>query len=127
VRAVGGQFISASNGSFWGAGSDGGPTGDWTKWKTSAPTKSAAWVCVQWQMDASKNAITLSIDGQPKPDLSVSTKDHTGSGDFVFPTFNDIWFGWWLYQASPTPDHFDVWLDDLALGTSAIPCGASSP
>jgi len=20
-------------------------------------------------------------------------------------------------------DHFDIWLDDLALGTSAIPCG----
>jgi len=125
VRAIGGQYISASKGSFWGAGSDGGPTGDWTNWKTSAPTKDKAWVCLQWQMDASNNAITISIDGTPQPDLSVSTKMHGGSsGDFVFPTFNDIWFGWWLYQASPTPDHFDLWLDDLALGTSAIPCGA---
>jgi hypothetical protein len=124
VRAIGGQYISASKGSFWGPGADAGPTGDWTNWKTSAPTASQAWVCMQWQMDASKNAITISIDGTPKPDLSVATKMHGGSGDFVFPTFNDIWFGWWLYQAGPTPDHFDIWLDDLALGTSAIPCGA---
>ena len=122
VRPIGGQYISGSMGSFWGAGSDGGPTGDWTSWKTSAPTKAQAWVCMQWQMDASKNAITISIDGTPQPDLSVSTKMNGGTGDFVFPTFNDIWFGWWLYQAGPTPDHFDIWLDDLALGTAAIPC-----
>lgn len=128
VRPVSGQFIdgqSASNSTnvFWGPGSDGGPTGDWTNWKTSAPAKAGSWVCIQWQMDASKNGISLSIDGKPNPDLTVSTKSHTGSGDFVFPMFNDIWFGWWLYQSGPTPDHFDIWLDDLALGTSPIPCG----
>lgn len=120
VRPIGGQYID--NGAFWGPGSDGGPTGDWTNWQKSAPAAAAKWVCIQWQMDASKNGITISIDGKANADLSVDTKKHGNSGDFIFPTFNDIWFGWWLYQAGPTPDHFDLWLDDLALGTSAIPC-----
>jgi len=127
VRPIGGQFIDGqlanSTNVFWGPGSDAGPTGDWTNWKPSAPAKAASWVCIQWQMDASKNGISISIDNKPNADLTVSTKSHTGSGDFVFPMFNDIWFGWWLYQSGPTPDHFDIWLDDLALGTSPIPCG----
>jgi hypothetical protein len=74
-------------------------------------------------MDASKNAITISIDEKPSPDLSVSTKVHGNSGDFIFPMFNEIWFGWWLYQDGSTPDHIDAWLDDLALSTTPIPCG----
>jgi len=123
VRPVGGQFIDT--GPFWGPGSDGGPTGDWTNWQKSAPATPAKWVCVQWQMDAGTNGISLSIDGKANPDLSVDTKNHgSATGDFVFPTFNDIWFGWWLYQSGPTPDHFDIWLDDLALGSAPIPCGS---
>jgi hypothetical protein len=122
VRPIGGQYIDT--GAFWGPGADGGPTGDWTNWQKSAPATGAKWVCIQWQMDASKNAINISVDGKANADLSVDTKKHGGSGvDFVFPMFNDIWFGWWLYQAGPTPDHFDLWLDDLALGTMPIPCG----
>ena len=122
VRPVSGQFIDT--GPFWGPGSDGGPTGDWTNWQKSAPATAGKWVCVQWQMDASDNGITVSIDGQANPDLSVDTKNHgSAGGDFVFPTFNDIWFGWWLYQSGPTPDHFDIWLDDLALSSAPIPCG----
>src|ERR1041384_1816603 len=35
-------------------------------------------------------------------DLTVSITMHGGTQvDFVFPTFNRVWFGWWLYQTGP--------------------------
>ena len=122
IRPIGGQYIDGQ-GKFWGVGSDGGPTGDWTNWKTSAPAESGKWLCLEWQVAAADNDIRVWIDSAAQTDLSVSTKNHGGSaGDFVFPTFNKIWFGWWLYQASPTPDHFDVWLDDIAISSQRLGC-----
>ena len=58
-----------------------------------------------------------------KSDLTVSTKMHGGNQvDFVFPTFQRIWFGWWLYQGAPTPNQFDLWLDDIALSSTRLGC-----
>lgn len=122
IRPIGGQF-APSMGNFLGAGTDQGPTGDWTNWKTSAPFKAAAWVCLTFQLDASDNLIRIAIDGVDKPDLTVSTKKHGGTQvDFVFPTFNKLWFGWWLYQGGSKPEQFDVWLDDLAIASTPLGC-----
>lgn len=72
-------------------------------------------------MDASDNRVSVWIDGQTKPDLTVSTKDHGGNPvDFVFPRFDAVKFGWQLYQ--PNSGSYDVWLDDLALGVDRIGC-----
>lgn len=131
VRPIGGQYIPGmGNGNaLWGVGSDGGPTGDWTNWKPSAPTSGSKWTCMEWQADASNNAVNVWIDGIAQPDLSVSTSSHGGNNvDFVFPMFNQIKLGWQLYQGGATPGQFDVWLDDIAMSSTRIGCdGAASP
>ncbi|MCB9604817.1 MAG: hypothetical protein H6720_31235, partial [Sandaracinus sp.] len=123
VRPVGGQFAPTNDGAFWGIGSDGDPTGDWTNWRTSAPSESGRWVCVEWEMDASDNFIRLTFDGVANDDLTVDTNDHGGNPvDFVFPTFDTIKVGWQLYQGGTTPAQFDLWIDDLVLATERVGC-----
>lgn len=126
IRPVGGQFVPdccGGPGAFWGIGSDGGPTGDWTNWRTSAPSEAGRWVCVEWQIDASDNFIRLSFDGADNEELTVSTRDHGGSGaDFVFPQFDELKIGWQLYQPNPTPGEFDLWIDDIVLATTRVGC-----
>jgi len=128
LRPIGGQYAPAggagtSAGSFWGVGSDGGPTGDWTNWKRSAPSVGGTWLCLEFHLDGTTDAIEVYIDGVVRPELSVTRTNHGGAQvDFVFPSLNRIWFGWWLYQPNPTPSTYDVWLDDLALGTARLGC-----
>lgn len=124
VRPVGGQYAPGTPaGSFWGVGSDGGATGDWTNWKRTVPSESGKWLCIEMHLDAATSAIDIYIDGVAKPELSVSRTSHGGNAvDFVFPTFDRIWFGWWLYQTNPTPAAYTLWLDDLALAPTRLGC-----
>ena len=126
VRPVGGQFIPEANGgpgAFWGIGADGGPTGDWTDWRLSAPSDGGRWLCVEWEIDASDNFIRLSIDGVDDDMLTVDTDDHGGADvDFVFPTFDEILLGWQLYQGGPTPNAYDIWVDDVVFDTTRVGC-----
>ncbi|MFI9005647.1 hypothetical protein ACIGNX_00250 [Actinosynnema sp. NPDC053489] len=121
VRPLGGQYVPTLDKALWGVGADGGPTGDWTNWRESAPSEAGAWQCVEWHMDASDNRITLWFDGVPKPDLTVSTRVHGGNPvDFLFPRFDTVKLGWQLYQ--PNDATHDLWLDDIALGAQRIGC-----
>lgn len=124
LRPIGGQYAPGSPaGSFWGVGSDGGPTGDWTNWKRTSPTKSGAWSCMEFQLDNATSTIRVWIDGVERTELAVSRTMHGGNAvDLVFPAINQAWFGWWLYQPSPTPGTYDVWLDDLALAPTRLGC-----
>jgi hypothetical protein len=123
VRPIGGQLIQDNNtGNVWGVGSDGGATGDWTAWRATAPALGGQWLCMEWQMDASDNSIDVIIDGTPKPELSVSTNAHDGNGAFNFPTFNNIWFGWTVFQGGSAPAPFNVFIDDIVLSTERVGC-----
>ncbi len=128
LRPIGGQYVPAQGvanpaGSFWGVGSDGGPTGDWTNWRRTAPSVAGQWLCLEWRMNAADGAIDVWIDGIAKPELSVTRTMHGGTSvDLTFPAIDRAWFGWWLYQAAPTPAAFEVWLDDLALGDARLGC-----
>lgn len=123
IRPLGGQFFGEKNANFYGVGSDGGPTGDWTDFKESAPAADGAWQCLEWQMDATDNRITVWIDGEAQPDLTVDTRNHGGADvDFIFPDFNTVSFGWQVFQDNPTPAAFDADLDDLALSTTRVGC-----
>lgn len=125
VRPLGGQYAPPPHGqaAYWGVGADGGPTGDWTNWRTTTPSVAGTWTCVEWRMDASDNRISLWFDGVAKPELTVSTREHGGNPvDFVFPRFDTIKLGWQLYQANPTPAGYDVWMDDIALSTQRVGC-----
>lgn len=128
VRPIGGQYIPAGGatqpaGDFWGVGSDGGATGDWTSWKRSVPSAAGQWLCLEFHLDGANDAIDIYIDGVMKPELSVTRTTHGGNQvDFVFPTFDRIWFGWWLYQQNPTPNSYELWFDDIALGAARLGC-----
>jgi hypothetical protein len=123
VRPIGGQLIQDNNtGNVWGVGSDGGATGDWTAWRATAPAVGGQWLCMEWQMDAADNSIDVIIDGTPKPELSVSTNSHDGNGAFNFPTFNNIWFGWTVFQGGSAPAPFNVFIDDIVLSTERVGC-----
>ncbi|WP_055477699.1 hypothetical protein [Sphaerimonospora mesophila] len=123
VRPLGGQYVPTLGKDLWGVGADGGPTGDWTNWRESAPSQAGKWQCVEWRMDATDNRISVWFDGVAKPDLTVSTRDHGGNDvDFVFPRFDTVKLGWQLYQANPSPASYDVWMDDIALSTQRVGC-----
>lgn len=123
VRPLGGQYVPTLGRDLWGVGADGGPTGDWTNWRESAPSQAGRWLCVEWRQEAADNRISVWIDGVPKPDLTVSTASHGGNPvDFVLPTVDTIKIGWQLYQGGPTPDHFDLSYDDIALSSARIGC-----
>ncbi|MGW3644552.1 hypothetical protein [Streptomyces sp. NPDC000878] len=121
VRPLGGQYAPTDNGNFWGVGSDLGPTGDWTSWKTSAPAVAGSWQCVEFHLDARDNRVTVYMDGVEQSDLTVSTKNHGGTADdFTFPTFDELKLGWQLYQADPTPSSYEMRVDDIALSTGRV-------
>jgi hypothetical protein len=121
VRPLGGQYAPTDKGNFWGVGSDLGPTGDWTAWKTSAPAVAGKWQCVEFHLDATDNRVTVYFDGVEQPDLTVSTKHHGGTADdFVFPTFDKLKLGWQLYQADPTPASFEMRMDDIAVSSRRV-------
>ncbi|KUN26265.1 hypothetical protein AQJ23_13870 [Streptomyces antibioticus] len=121
VRPLGGQYAPTDHGNFWGVGSDLGPTGDWTSWKTSAPATAGTWQCVEFHLDATDNRVTAYFDGVEQPDLTVSTDQHGGSADpFTFPAFDKLKIGWQLYQAAPTPSSYDLRLDDIAVSTRRV-------
>jgi hypothetical protein len=121
VRPLGGQYAPTDHGNFWGVGSDLGPTGDWTAWKTSSPAVAGAWQCVEFHLDARDNRVSVYLDGVERSNLTVSTKGHGGTADdFVFPSFDKLKLGWQLYQADPTPPSYDIRMDDIALGTRRV-------
>jgi hypothetical protein len=125
VRPIGGQYVPevGDGEALWGVGSDGGPTGDWTDWQASAPAQAGRWLCLEWQQDAADNRVVVWIDGEPKPEMTVTTTEHGGNPvDFVFPEFDTVRIGWQLYQADPTPGSYDLRLDDLALSTERLGC-----
>lgn len=126
VRPLGGQLIPLDSGggqNRLGIGADGGPTGDWTDHRESAPAAEDQWQCFEWEMDASDNRIAVWIDGVANPELTVSTKQHGGNQvDFVFPAFDTVKLGWALFQADPTPPSYDVLMDDIALGAQRVGC-----
>lgn len=123
VRPFGGQFAPTvgPDATFYGVGADGGPTGDWTNWRESAPTVADAWQCVEFSWDGADDAIDVWLDGVAQPDLSVSRTDHGGNPvDFVLPDVDTIKIGWQLYQG--TTDSFDTYLDDITFSAERVGC-----
>jgi hypothetical protein len=123
VRPIGGQYVPTLGKNLWGIGADGGPTGDWTNWRESAPVVEDAWQCFEWQLDADGNRVAVWIDGVANPELTASTDEHGGNDvPFVLPAVNTVKIGWQLYQGGTTPDHFDLWIDDVVLSTQRLGC-----
>lgn len=123
VRPIGGQYAPTVPGVFWGVGADGGPTGDWTDWRESAPVVEDTWQCFEWVLDRTGNRVAVWIDGVARPELTASTTEHGGNDvPFVLPAVDTVKVGWQLYQAGTTPDAFDLWIDDVALSGRRLGC-----
>lgn len=124
VRPLNGQLINEVGLNMWGVGADGGPTGDWTAWRESAPTEEGVWTCVEWRMLQADSSVRVWLDETPMHNLTVSRGSHGGKNatNFEFPKFDSIWFGWWVFQGETTPARFNVSIDNIVLSTERIYC-----
>jgi hypothetical protein len=112
-----------------GVGSDGGPTGDWTFLDDDPPGNPSAvvvqdWVCLEWLHDGANNETKFWWDATEHPSLATTAESHGGNqdADYLMPQFESMWVGWWLYQGGPNPDHYDVWIDEVAVDSVRIGC-----
>lgn len=115
----------------FGVGTDGGPTGDWTNIDAD-PTKATAkeipekqWMCIEWLYKGDTDETRFFWDGVEHPSLYTFPKVKHGANSAVeynLPNFESVWVGWWMYQSNPTPDHFDVWIDEIAIDKDRIGC-----
>ncbi|HEV8550130.1 MAG TPA: hypothetical protein VGQ57_13895, partial [Polyangiaceae bacterium] len=124
---VGGQFDPGKNKNLFGVGTDHGSTGDWTNLDAdngSQPVPEQAWVCVEWMHKGDTNETKFWWDGVEHPSLATTSTKHGGTADpYELPQFSTMWIGWWLYQSGTTPDHFDIWIDEVTIDYERIGCG----
>jgi len=123
---VGGQFDPQKNKNLFGVGTDHGPTGDWTNLDEddgAQPVPVKSWICIEWMHKGDTNETKFWWDGVEHPSLRTTESMHGGTSDpYTLPQFDQMWVGWWLYQAGTNPDHFDVWLDEVAVDYARIGC-----
>ena len=92
--------------------------GGWKKLGIDAPD--AVWTCFEWEYDGETNSMRYWFDGELDQDMEVDGE--VEDPPWVAPTFTRFEIGYHTYQAAPNGDDFDVWFDDLALGTERIGC-----
>jgi hypothetical protein len=120
---VGGQYDNTIN--RFGVGTDHGPTGDWTILDEDPgdPVPVGTWVCVEWLHDGQNDVTDLWWNGVPRPSLHTTATAHGGmTGEYVMPDIDSMFVGFWLYQPETVPDHFDVWIDEVAIDAERIGC-----
>jgi hypothetical protein len=94
----------------------------WQHSETKMPE--GKWACMEWYFESATNTQKFWLDGKAIDDLTV-----TGSGQgciahetddaWIFPTFEHLYLGWESYQPD---DPREVWIDDVALGSTQIGC-----
>ena len=126
---VGGQYNPFAGMNLFGVGTDGGPTGDWTNLDddpTGAPMAVVVqdWVCIEWMHDGANDETRFWWDADEHLSLATTATMHGGNqgANYVMPEFESVWVGWWLYQTGPNPDHYDVWIDEVAIDAIRIGC-----
>ncbi len=96
-------------------------------WKHSATTMpEAKWACMEWYFDGATNTQKFWLDNTAVEDLTVTGQGEgcvaqETEGKWVYPAFSRILLGWESYQ---TDAPREVWIDDVAIGTSKIGCPA---
>ena len=100
-----------------------GKTSDcWQHSATKMPE--AKWACMEWYFDGATNTQKFWLDGQAIADLTVveegdgCVSQGTG-GKWFYPSFTRLNLGWGSYQKD---DPREVWIDDVAVGTTKIGC-----
>jgi hypothetical protein len=94
-------------------------------WKHSATKMpEGKWACMEWYFEGATNTQKFWLDGKAIDDLTVVEKGegcvaHETEDKWLFPQFKKVSVGWESYQ---TDDAREVWIDDVALGTTQIGC-----
>jgi hypothetical protein len=96
-----------------------GPTQDcWARPKPGKVVPLKTWMCWEWSFDGNANELQFFIDGQLSRKVS-QTGDGCGQGNatWVAPDFASFRIGQYIAQVSATPTK--LWIDDIAVGTTA--------
>jgi hypothetical protein len=98
--------------------------------RTQVPYPQGRWACLQWQFNGARaagggtrNEFRVWLDGQP---VEQATVNRFGQGcidkstsEWIAPSFQKLLLGWEQYRAS---DPIEMWIDDVAVGETPIPC-----
>ena len=116
----------------FGVGTDGGPTGDWTN--LDGDPQNSVKAVPETSGSASSGSTTATPikthfwwDGVEHVSLDTDRDvPHQGNGGVKYdlPDFGSVWVGWINYNQGKTvvPDHFDAWIDEVALDSQRIGC-----
>ena len=110
VIRFGGQFKA------FGVGTDGGNSGDWTDSDRSKLVPTQTWICAEFQFDGPTNTFHVWWDDMERTALTSGPSKHSS---FTMPTFNSLWFGWWMYNIAEPQE---VWIDEIAVDYKPIGC-----
>jgi hypothetical protein len=110
VIRFGGQFKA------FGVGTDGGSSGDWTDSDRTKLVPTQTWICAEFQFDGPTNTFNVWWDDMARPMLTSGPSKHAS---FTMPTFNGLWFGWWMYNLAEPQD---IWIDEIAVDYKPIGC-----
>jgi len=110
VIRFGGQFKA------FGVGTDGGSSGDWTDSDRTKLVPTQTWICAEFEFDGPNNTFHVWWDDMERPMLITGASKHTS---FTMPTFNSLWFGWWMYNLAEPQE---IWIDEIAVDYKPIGC-----
>ncbi len=82
----------------------------------STAIATGSWLCVQWAFDGTASSFEETVDGVKL--------DATGADPMKYaaPTFSSFRIGMETYGGGPTTPAYDLWVDDVAIGTAPIDC-----
>jgi hypothetical protein len=94
----------------------------WQHSQTKMPE--GKWACMEWYFEGATNTQKFWLDGKAIDDLTVAGQgqgcvSQGTEGKWLFPSFEHLDLGWESYQ---TDDAREVWIDDVAIGTTQIGC-----
>jgi hypothetical protein len=110
VIRFGGQFKA------FGVGTDSGSSGDWTDSDRTKLVPTQTWICAEFQFDGPTNTFHVWWDDMERPMLTSGPSKHSS---FTMPTFNSLWFGWWMYNLAEPQE---IWIDEIAVDYKPIGC-----
>ncbi len=109
------------DGSNWIRFNPGGPGGETGLSDLTAVMEAKRWYCLEWYFDTPNNEARFWFDGQERPVLHW--KDSVAGWHFPPGGITSIGFGFEEYQGAPSP--FELFIDEIALGTQRIGCGGA--
>ncbi|MEA2697327.1 MAG: hypothetical protein QOI66_1598 [Myxococcales bacterium] len=79
------------------------------------------WVCVEWQIDGTKNAMHMWFDTKLQTQVDVNGS-MGGNCTWQAPPFDKLFLGW--RHSQPSPIDTEMWMDNVVLDTKRVNCPA---